>query len=230
MTTAATRPAGDDYTGDDAVEYSLLERALREADSWRRASFVTFFFAGLLAIGLMIAVTKSKTEAWTYVERADGAIIQVGPAVQNEHPALPGIKHQLIAWITDMRTIPDVRDLELAAKYANDAFYMVAKGSAAFDEQTAYFRSQNPLTLARAGYLRSIVGTPEVTQLTALSFRIAWKESLRHGDNNAVLTDFTGVVTLIAPPKIPDDPIIGSINPAGVYIDGMDMRWGLLSQ
>lgn len=221
------QPAGDNLVDGDLVEWSIYERATREGTSWRRAFFSATLVIAVLLLLVLVLILKSHTEAWLYVQRQDGEIIQLGTTAANNRPAPAAVKHQLSVWISDVRTIAP-GDPDLNNRNASDAFYMVARDSAAFADLTAYLRAQNPLDLAKRGYART-VETVDVSQLTPLSFRIAWTERLRQQNGEATTSAWTTTVTLGRPPQVPDDPIIGGKNPAGAFIASYDAKWGVLA-
>lgn len=210
------------------VEYSLLDAANRMGQAWRRATFVAATIALLALLLATVLATKDHTEAFIYKEDLSGDIALIGAAGAHNTPTDLSVKHQLTLWLQAIRGIPGDDD-ELANQAAQTVLQMTARGSVAEAAYRALVIAQNPLTLGKSGYKRTIVHV-EVTKLSTLTYRLAWQELLRKATDTPVSYSFAGSVTLAALPKTPDDPIIGQSNPAGIFVSSYDMAWNSIQQ
>lgn len=213
----------DHYLAADAVEKSELDKANRNATSWRRAFFVAVaFVAGALLLALVLA-TKDHTEGIIYVQDDAGHLALMGRTGTNVTPSDPAVKNALTQWIGCVRNVPG-NDPDLANLCATTVLTMTAKGSVAEDSYRRYLQANNPLALAKQGMIRTVTSV-EVNKLTTLTYRVAWKEAERSNGSDARYTDHVGSVTLAQPPRVPNDPTIGTYNPSGLFMQSLDMPW-----
>lgn len=229
MTSLTDQPVPSGVSDALVVEYSLLDRQRRDTQSWRRAFFATCLFTlGLLAIVLVLA-TKDHTTALVYKEDGRGDLALMGLAGSRPMPSELAVKHALAGYITDFRTIPG-NDPDLVQQNFASLLAMTARDSQAFNDTQARVKTENPLDLGKKGYQRTVTRT-EVNRLSDLTYRIAWTEAVRRcPDSPPVSRDYSGTVTLAQRPSPPTDPLIGQLNPAGIYVSSYDMAWSTISE
>ena len=131
-------------------------------------------------------------------------------------------------WLEAVRDIPGTDD-DLINRNAQTVLYMTSADSPAYTSYRNFIVVDNPKRLAKRGYRRT-VSDVEVNKLADLTYRLAWHERLRTGDDDTrgAVETYSGTVYLAQPPLVPNDPLVGQYNPAGVYIKDYDMNWGIL--
>ena len=216
------------YTDARIIDIGLLEREQRHATSWRRAFFASIVLGFLVVVAVLVLATKDHTEAVVYKEDASGDIALIGLSSHNRAPTEPALKHQLTVWLEAVRDIPGTDD-DLVNRNAQTVLYMTSAGSPAYTAYRNFIVLDNPKKLAKRGYRRT-VSDVEVNKLADLTYRLAWHERLRTGDDDVrgSIETYSGTVYLAQPPQVPNDPLVGQFNPAGVYIKDYDMNWGIL--
>jgi type IV secretory pathway TrbF-like protein len=213
------------------VEYDLLIRAERNGAAWRRAFWAALLLAVFGLLYGLYALSRVHPEAIVYHEDRSGDIALMGRALDNQTPALPSVKRQLGEYIAAWRTIPG-DDSDLAQQNAALVAAMTVRGSASFQHYADFVdpkkKKQNPLDLGKRGFRRTVAQPVEVNKLTDLTYRIAWKEQLRQGDGDARVESYFGTVTLAQPPRAPSDPLMGALNPAGIFVVNDDLPMSLI--
>ena len=215
------------YTDARVIDIGLLEREQRHATSWRRAFFgaVAIAFIGLV-LALVLA-TKDHTEAVVYKEDSSGDIALIGLSSHARIPTEEAVKHQLTVWLDAVRDIPGASD-DLINRNAQTVLYMTAADSPAYAAYRSFILADNPKKLAEQGVRRTVTDV-DVSKLADLTYRLAWHERLRMNANGSVqLQTFNGTVYLVGDPTVPNDPVIGQVNPVGLYIKDFDMNWSIL--
>ncbi|HEV3156507.1 MAG TPA: type IV secretion system protein [Candidatus Baltobacteraceae bacterium] len=215
------------YLDAQLVDIGLLERAERNVSSWRRAFFGAAAVVLMTMVLSLILATKSHVEALIYSPDKNGALMLVGLSARSLSPSQMAVNHQLQLWLEAVRDIPG--DTELIQRNANIALAMTGRNTQAFNDYRNFVIKENPITASRHG-IRRLVEKVEVDQLTPLTYRLAWTESLRPSpDAEPIMSSYNGTVTLAGPPQVPTNADIGQLNPAGVYLDSFNMRWSLLN-
>lgn len=225
---AVAEAYGDNpYTDARLIDLGLLEREQRHATSWRRAFFgmVMLCFASIV-VALVLA-TKDHTEAVVYKEDASGDIALIGLSSHTRQASESAIKHQLTVWVQSVRDIPGTDD-DLINRNAQTVLYMTLSSSPAYTAYRNFILASNPKHLAQRGWRRTVTDV-DVSRLADLTYRIAWHEKLRsNASSPPEIQTFSGTVYLANNPLVPNDPVIGQSNPAGVYIKDFDMNWSIL--
>jgi type IV secretory pathway TrbF-like protein len=221
----AATPESSPYHDAQLIDIGVLERAERNVTSWRRAFFCACIALMVALTVVAVLATKDHVEALVYKEDTAGDIALMGATSANHTPSNAAVVHQLTQWIQDVRDIPD--DPDVVDRNATSVLSMTAANSPALDAYREFILADNPKKLAKEGYRRS-VGSVEVDQLTQNTYRIAWTESLSRDGSNKRKTSYSGAVTLAQDPEVPNDPLVGQDNPAGVIIESYEMRWSVL--
>jgi type IV secretory pathway TrbF-like protein len=222
------RDGASSYVNTQLVDIGLLSRETRTSTAWRRAFFAVTGILLLAVVVSLILATKDHVEGLVYREDASGDLALVGMTSKNQIPVERATVHQLTLWIQAVRDIPPGNDRMLVNRNAQIALYMISRNSPAYDAYKQFIHDDNPLDLAKKGYLRTVEDV-EVDKLTDLTYRISWHEALQNGSQGMPTTStYNGTVTLAALPRVPSDALIGQYNPAGLYIQDYDMRWSVL--
>ena len=215
------------YADARVIDIGLLEREQRHAASWRRAFFGAVLIAFIGLVTSLVLATKDHTEAVVYKEDSSGDIALIGLSSHARTPTDQAVKHQLTVWLDAVRDIPGADD-DLINRNAQTVLYMTASDSPALAAYRNFIIADNPKKLAAQG-IRRTVDDVDVSKLADLTYRLAWREKLRMGAvGNAQEQTFTGTVYLVGDPAVPNDPVIGQYNPAGLYIKDFDMNWSIL--
>ena len=215
------------YLDPTLIEYSLLDRQIRTTQSWRRAFFLSVIVV-ILSVGVsFVLATKDHTDALIYKEDSSGDIALMGLAGTRARPTENSVKNALAAWIKDARTIPG-DDPDLVQQNFLGLMSMTANSSDAQRALQSRVVSENPLSLGKRGYRRTVLRV-EVNQLSDLTYRIAWNEAVRQGSGSGVARDYSGTVTLAQRPSSPTDPLIGQLNPSGVFVNSFDIAWSTIT-
>jgi type IV secretion system protein VirB5 len=214
------------YTDARVIDIGLLEREQRHAASWRRAFFGAVAIAFISLVTSLVLATKDHTEAVVYKEDTSGDIALIGLSSHARVPSDEAVKHQLTVWLDAVRDIPGADD-DLINRNAQTVLYMTASDSPALAAYRNFIIADNPKKLAAEGYRRT-VGDVDVSKLADLTYRLAWREKLRAAGGKPQEQTFTGTVYLVGDPTVPNDPVIGQYNPAGLFIKDFDMNWSIL--
>lgn len=226
--TSKAAPSSDanPYTDARVIDIGLLEREQRHATSWRRAFFGAVAIAFLGLVLALVLATKDHTEAVVYKEDSSGDIALIGLSSHARIASEQAIKHQLTVWLDAVRDIPGSND-DLINRNAQTVLYMTQSGSPAYTAYRNYILSSNPKKLATQGVRRTVTDV-DVSRLADLTYRLAWHERIQRGSGSATTETYSGTVYLVGTPVVPNDPVIGQVNPVGLYIKDFDMNWSIL--
>jgi type IV secretory pathway TrbF-like protein len=213
------------------VEYDLLIRSERNGAAWRRAFWIMTLFAVFGLLYGLYALSRVHPEAIVYHEDKSGDLALMGRTSDNQTPALPTVKKQLGEYIAAWRMIPG-DDPDLAQQNASTVASMTMRGSESWAHYSDFVdpkkAHQNPLDLGKRGYRRTVAQPVEVNRLTDVTYRLAWKEQVRQGDGAVRVDSFAGTVQLAQPPRAPNDPLVGALNPAGIFVVKDDLPMSLI--
>lgn len=225
---AASVPDGESpYTDARLIDIGVLEREQRHATSWRRAFFATAVLSFVVVVIALVLATKDHTEAVVYKEDTNGDIALIGLSSHARLASDEAIKHQLTVWLQAVRDIPGSDD-DLINRNAQTVLYSTLSDSPALTEYRNFVLEDNPKKLAQRGWRRTVTDV-DVSRLADLTYRLSWHERLRSSVNaTPVAQTFTGTVYLADKPLVPNDPLVGQYNPAGVYVKDFDMNWSIL--
>lgn len=201
-------------------ELSVTAKISKEARSWRR---IAFALTGGLVISLMLNfVLGVKNQHDVLVYRDDDHGLHVmSEAMNTRTPTRLEIEAQIVHWISALRDVPGGGDYAAVDRDLQNVLAGTQADSHALQTIRAFYTAQNPKVLS-ANLSRTVHGVG-VNAYTANTYSVQWSETLRLGSR----TDerrYTGTVT-IATPRIPDDPAVGLLNPAGVYVTDYDLPW-----
>jgi type IV secretion system protein VirB5 len=197
-------------------------REERLTDTFRRQNVIQYAIIGLLALAVVVLSFKYQHDLIVVCDHG-GALAACGTAEATIVPSDANIAHALADYVTCLRTVTN-DDLRLDECKAIVLDYMtqnIPPNGHAHDEVDAYYRANNPKTLARSE-TRSVLNDrdhPVVVQRIGQSntFFMRWIEKthdFQHGDS---YSDHSGSV-VIAPPFIPTDQAMLRFNPTGVVV------------
>jgi type IV secretory pathway TrbF-like protein len=202
------------------LELSIAAGIRREAASWRRATFVSIGLNALAVLAVLITATRTQHDVLVY--RDDGrGLHMMSEAIDTRTPTRIQIEAQIAHWLRALRDVPGGGDYAAVDRDIHDVLAGTQANSHALQSLRTFYTDQNPKVLSAT--MSRTVHDVAVTSYTANTYAVQWAETLRFGSrtNNHA---YSGSVT-IAPARIPDDPALGLLNPAGVYITDYDLPW-----
>jgi len=217
--------SSDLYEAAQLHELGETQRAYKSADSWRRlASGLMIAVVGLILLCVVLA-SRYQHDVLVYRETAHGLSYQ-NEALQTRTPSQLAVEAQLVAFVKAIRNVPGV-DYALVDQNVLLALQMTADAAPAHAHQDmiAYFSdaANNPKLLGKDGEIRTVLDPVIASPISAQTWTISWAEETTKPGHKAARVFHQGTLT-IAPPMIPTDPQIASVNPAGVEVVQFDLH------
>lgn len=204
-------------------DLSETERAIRNETWWRRISFTLAVLFLLSLVDNGILASRSHVDALVYDRTASG-LVETGLASHDNTPTTDDVKNAIATWIMAMRDIPS--DPTMVDRNAQVILAMTQANSQAFKQfQVLFGVLANPKELSKRGYVRTVQLPVSVTADTSLTFHVVFTEVTTYRDGTPQTATWQGSVTLAQPPKIPTNPQVGLLNPAGIIIRDFDIPW-----
>lgn len=217
----------DPYEAAQLEDLSAIDRARRDADSWRRVASAALLVSCGLVLACIVLASKSQHDVLVYRETSRGLSYQ-NEALQMRTPSQLAIEAQLASFIKAVRNVPGV-DYALDDQNVGLALQMTVDASPAHANQDirAYFLNDgnNPKKLGMAGEVRTVLEPVIASPISAQTWTVSWAEETTLAGRKPTRAFHQGTLT-IAPPSIPTDPQVAVINPAGVAIEQFDLHLG----
>ena len=209
------------------VDFTVGDRADRNADRWQRATFAALAVIVILGIGLVVSATTRHSVVAVFRENTDGTRAYIGQAAiaKDAPPASTlAIEHDLALWIHCLRAIPN-HDPELLAQDGECVFALVQPGSQAYNVIAAMYRHHPPLEENATQQVYRDTVKVEVYQDTPLSYHITYIDMLYVGGQLRAQIPSSVGITLAGPPTPSTVPSIARRNPLGIEISTIDPHW-----
>lgn len=185
-----------------------------QASNWRLMAFGCLGIAAAMSGGLIWQSLQSRVVP--YVVEVDhlGEARAVEPASKDYRPSDPQVAWFLSHFIADVRA----RSLDPVLMRGNwlSAYDFTTKRGATFLGD--YARAADPF--ANVGERTVSVQVTSVVRASDKSFQVKWIETAYERGNQAGISHWTGILTVVmAPPSSADDL---RKNPLGIYVDAID--------
>lgn len=208
------------------IDYSIGDRADRNAAGWRYGFFSLCAVASILGIGLVVAATTRHDVISVFREDGQGTVSYVGQATTNAPPSNQyGVEKALADWIKCFRNIPNLDAQQIEMNGECTLAVIPDTNSQAYKFVVRQLSAYPPLKLNTQNHVHRDVDKVQVSPIAALAYSLKWREYIyNNGDlTNTLYQDAT--ITLAAPAAPPADPNIARVNPEGLNISTIDPHW-----
>lgn len=202
------------------IEINIAAKAHQNEQSWRRIAFVEAVLLALAMIAIVVLGAKNQHDVLVYREDAHGLHV-MSEAISTRTPSREEVEAQIVRWLRGLRDVPGGADYAAVDRDIHDVLASTQSNSKALEDIRRFYTEQNPKVLSAS--LSRTVRDVRVNSYTANTYSLDWSEDVRMG-NRTYSRTYSGRVTIVDP-RIPDDPEIGLLNPAGVYVADFDLPW-----
>jgi type IV secretory pathway TrbF-like protein len=219
-------PKSDDpYAAEQLADLGELQRAYRNADSWRRIASVALFAVLSLIFICALLASRYQHDVLVYREGTHGLSYE-NEAIQTRTPSQLAVEAQLAAFVKAIRNVPGI-DYALVDQNVLLALQMTADVAPehAHQDMVAYFldAAHNPKSLGKDGMIRTVLDPVIASPISHQTWTISWAEEERESGQKFKRSFHQGTV-MIAEPMIPTDPQVAAIDPAGVEVVQYDLH------
>ncbi len=151
---------------------------VKERSFYRMGFFIAMVVTAISVCGNVIQGTQSKVVP--YIVNVDklGATRAVERADVYKSPTSNQIRHDLVEWVTNVRSV--YIDGAAARRAAYGAYSMVAEGSSAKQAFDEWYAKNDPRTRAESEVVT--IEVDNALQLTPSTWRVEWRETTRSQD------------------------------------------------
>lgn len=217
--------SADPYVATQLADFGDLQRAYRNADSWRRIASVALFAVLSLIFVCALLASRYQRDVLVYREGTYGLSYE-NEALQTRTPSQLAIEAQLAAFVKAIRNVPGI-DYALVDQNVLLALQMTADLTPehAHQDMVAYFldASHNPKLLGKNGMVRTVLDPVIASPISHQTWTMSWAEEVRDPGQKTKRIFHQGTV-MIAEPMIPTDPQVAAIDPAGVEVVQYDLH------
>ncbi len=185
-----------------------------QAANWRIAAFASLAVAGVSCGGLIWQSSRSIVTPYIVEIDGDGAVRNIGPAIEDYKPSDAVIAYALANFIRDVRSV-SIDPVIVRANWLKAYDYATDRGAMALND---YARDHDPF--AEVGRRSVTVEVTSVVRASDDSFEIRWSEKTYAGGQFEKLERFTAHLTIVLSP--PRDVETLSKNPLGLYVHGLN--------
>jgi type IV secretory pathway TrbF-like protein len=219
-------PKSDDpYAAAQLADLGELQRAYRNADSWRRIASAAILAVLSLVFVCASLASRYQRDVLVYRESMHGLSYE-DEAIQTRTPSQLAVEAQLTAFVKAIRDVPGI-DYALVDQNVLLALQMTADVAPehAHQDMVAYFLdvAHNPKLLGKDGIIRTVLDPVIASPVSSQTWTISWAEEARESGQKPKRSFHQGTVT-IAEPTIPTDPQVAAIDPAGVEVVQYDLH------
>jgi type IV secretory pathway TrbF-like protein len=213
----------------NAIDYSIGDRADRNATSWRRFSFALLAVILILAVGYYQQATMRHDYVAVFSQDAKGETTYIGQAEQAANPTNQyDVEKHLSEWVKCFRNIPN-GDPVLVQQNGDCAFALLSdQNSQAYHFVVRELQTYPPLRLNGEHRIHRDVDRVVVSPISPLTYALQWREYIYNGADLWNELYQKAVVTLAAPPQIPAGGVPTEqlrLNPDGITISNIDPHW-----
>jgi type IV secretory pathway TrbF-like protein len=149
----------DSYAAAQIADLGELQRAYRNADSWRRIASVALFSVLSLIFVCALLASRYQRDVLVYREGTHGLSYE-NEAIQSRTPSQLAVEAQLAAFVKAIRNVPGI-DYALVDQNVLLALQMTADipPEHAHQDMVAYFldAAHNPKLLGKDGMIRTVL-------------------------------------------------------------------------
>lgn len=217
--------SADPYAEAQISDLGELQRAYRNADSWRRIASAAILAVLSLIVVCALLASHYQRDVLVYRESTHGLSYE-DEAIQTRTPSQLAVEAQLTAFVKAIRNVPGI-DYALVDQNVLLALQMTADVAPehAHQDMVAYFLdvAHNPKLLGKDGMIRTVLDPVIASPVSSQTWTISWAEEMREPGQKPKRSFHQGTVT-IAESMIPTDPQVAAINPAGVEVVQYDLH------
>lgn len=198
--------------------------AVNEAARWRQICFLLLMLC--LAFGGMMIWLSSQNKVTPYVVQVDkqGYSVAIKPASQASQTDTRVVIAALSRFITNFKTV--YADKYAQRRMVNEAYNYIARGSAAENIVTHYYREHNPLEAKNtiAVEVISVLGIGA----DGHSWQVIWTEKdVRNGTVRST-SEWRAILTIAISPLQDMTEIMK--NPLGIYVTELNMAQDVVTE
>jgi type IV secretion system protein VirB5 len=186
---------------------------MKERSFYRMGFFIALAITGVSVCGNVIQGTQSKVVPYMVDRDKLGATRAIERADVYKGPTSNQIRHDLVEWVTNVRTV--YIDAAAARRAAYAAYSMVQEGSAAKQAFDEWYAKNDPRKRAESDLVT--IEVDNALQLTPSTWRVEWRETTRSKDpgKNGTRNWAVNITFDLVPPH--DEASI-NLNPNGIWI------------